>query len=230
MKGTKLSKAANGQFRIGYEGDFAPLTFVRDGMPAGLVVEILSLAFTRAGHDAEFLPVPLPDQDRALHSNEVDAIAFKAVIPDRAGVLDFSAALTTSGGAWFSKCGVTIEDRPDVGASVATPPAGPLLAQLRRDYPDLVFPHVATYADALSAVINGSADCAALNFHVGCYLANRDHAGQFALPQRPFSPLPLALAVTKGLHGHVRMEIDAVLVELRANGALGEVEARWIGI
>ena len=42
---------------------------------------------------------------------------------------------------------------------------------------------VETYAEALNAVIAGAADRAALNFHVGSTLAQRNHPGRFALPE-----------------------------------------------
>lgn len=217
------------RFRIGFEADFAPLTFVEDAEARGLVIEVLTLAFERTGQDAAFIPVPLPDQENALDRGDIDAIAFKAVIPDRAGSLAFSAPIAHSGGAWFSTQAIPAGGRPDPGARVATPGAGPLLAPLRRDYPDLIYPEVDTYAESLSAVMDGAADCAALNFHVGRYLAGRDHPGRFVLPTAPFEELALALAVPKGTHATLLSDLDSVLSELRGSGALAELEARWIG-
>lgn len=228
MKEKYLGESESGRLRIGYEADFAPLTFVWDGVARGLMIEALTLAFGQTEHEVEFLPVPLPDQEKWLHAGDIDAIAFKAVIPDRAGSLDFSVPIATSGGAWFSAAGRSAFDRPAMGARIATPGTGPLLAQLRRDYPDLVYLDVATYAESLASVADNSADHAALNFHVGRYLANRDHPGRFSLPERPYAPLALSLAVARGRQASMMNLLDSVLTGMRESGALGEIEARWI--
>lgn len=101
------------------------------------------------------------------------------------------------------------------------------MAQLQREYSDLVYLDVATYAESLEAVVTGAADVAALNFHVGCYLVNRDHPGRFNLPDGPFQTLLLALAVAKGTHASLLRDFDAALVELREDGSLSEIEKRW---
>lgn len=224
-----MSVSGSEPIRIGYETDFAPLTFVRDGQPCGLVIEALTLAFSQTGHNVEFLAVPLPDQEKSLQAGKIDAVAFKAIIADRAGSLDFSAPITTSGGAWFFASNVSKAARPAPGARVATPGAGPLLAQLRREYPDLIYLDIDTYAESLAAVVDNSADCAALNFHVGRFLATRDHPGCFTLPDAPFGPLALALAVAKNAYRPMMRAFDAALARLKASDALGEIEARWIG-
>ena len=215
------------RLRVGYEPDFAPLTFVEDGTARGMIVDILNRVFDRSGCVVDFVPVALPDQDEAVRAGEVDAIAFKAAIPERA---DFSTPLAASGAAWFGQAEIPSDGRPAPGTRLATPGAGPLLADLRRRYPDIVYIDVDTYAQALAAVVDGAADCAALNFHVGCYLAVRDHAGLFALPEAPFQKLPLALAFAKGAHACLLGQLNAGLSELREDGTLSEVESRWTGL
>lgn len=216
------------RLRVGYDADFAPLTFAEDSSVAGLVIDILNLSFGRIGCVAEYVAVALPEQENAVTAGEIDAIAFKAVVPERAAAYDFSAPLTTSGAAWFNRTGMPCGERPSAGSRIATPGAGPLLAQLQRDYPGLVYLDVDTYAESLDAVIGGTADCAALNFHVGCYLANRDHPGGFNLPDAPFQKLPLALAVAKGANASLLRDFDTALAALREDGSLDEIEARWV--
>ncbi len=216
------------RLRVGYEADFAPLTFTEDGNARGLVVESLNRAFDLAGCTADFVAVALPAQDKAVAERGIDAIAFKAVIPERAASYDFSNSIATSGAAWFARDGIPLGESPSAGSTIATPGAGPLLAQLRRVYPDLVYLDVETYAESLDAVVGGSADCAALNFHVGCYLANRDHADRFTLPNAPFQELALALAVAKGTHASLLRDLDTALAELRKDGSLDEIEQRWV--
>ena len=219
-----------GRLRVGYEADFAPLTFTEDGSARGLVVESLNLVFDRIGCVADFVPVALPAQDKAVSDGEIDAIAFKAAIPERAATYDFSNPIMTSGAAWFGCVSIPFGESPSAGSRIATPGAGPLLAQLRREYPSLVYLDVDTYAESLDAVIGGTADCAALNFHVGCYLANRDHAGRFNLPDAPFQELVLALAVAKDTHASLLRDFNATLAELGEDGSLREIELHWTSL
>ncbi|MGB0630936.1 MAG: substrate-binding periplasmic protein [Alphaproteobacteria bacterium] len=216
--------------KIGYEPDFAPLTFMAGAQAAGLVVDIVTDAVRRGGMEAAFVSVDLPDQDAALRSGDVDALAFKAIIAERAGSYDFSAPLTTSGAAWFAVDAARL--RPDgdpvSGARVATPVRGPLSAQIRRDFPELSVINVDTYAAALTAVLENRADIAALNFHVGFYLAQRDHAGRFLIPTAPFQEMPLGLAVSAGKHAALLAAIDRGLAEMRRDGTIGEIETRWL--
>lgn len=218
------------RLRVGYEADFAPLTFSEDGKARGLIIESLIRVFDVVRCVAEFVPVALPDQEKAISAGTIDAIAFKAATPERAASYDFSKPISTSGAAWFAFPGILSADRPSTGQRIATPRAGPLLAQLQREYSDLVYLDVATYAESLEAVVTGAADIAALNFHVGCYLANRDHPGRFNLPDVPFQKLLLALAVAKGTHASLLRDFDAALVELREDGSLEEIEKRWARI
>jgi len=220
--------AVTAPVRIGYEADFAPLTFREDGDACGFVIEILTLIFARIGRTAEYIPVPLPDQEKALAAGTIDAIAFKAVIPERAAAYDFSAPITVSGAAWFARDGIITDGCPSPGSRIATPGAGPLLAQLRSRYPDFDYPAVGTYAEALDAVIDGAADCAALNFHVGRYLAERDHPGIFSLPEAPFQTLDLAMATAKDKDASMMRDFDRALAELGKDGTLRAVERRWI--
>ena len=216
-------------FVIGHEPDFAPLTFLDGDESRGLVIEILVEAFGRIGITTGFAPVALPGQEAALQAGTIDAVAFKAVIAERAGDYDFSVPMMTSGAAWFVLAqGAPAGSAPAAASRLATPGKGPLIAQLRREYPDAAFPDVDTYAEALRAVVDGDADRAALNFHVGRYLAGRDHPGRFEMPAAPFSKIPLAPAFAKGRHAEIRGRFDRALAEMQSGGVVDAIERRWI--
>ncbi len=67
-----------------------------------------------------------------------------------------------------------------------------------------------------------------LNFHVGCYLANRDHPGQFELPDSSFLENPLGLAFAKGLHSEIRGRFNQALEEMKSSGIVEAIERRWL--
>lgn len=216
--------------KIGLEPDFAPLTYQSDDRAKGLIVDILASAAEIVSVETEFLPVDLPDQDAALRDGAVDALAFKAIIPDRTDAFDFSVPLTISGAAWFTSDGAQLENgtRPVPGTRVATPVRGPLSAQIRRDFPDVSVVDVDTYEVALNAVRDNNAEIAALNFHVGCYLVHRDHAGGIQIPAEPYQQIPIGLAVASGRHKLALAAINQSVTQMRRDGTLADMERRWL--
>ena len=214
---------------IGHEPDFAPLTFI-DGIESrGLVIEIVIEALGRIGVTPNFTSVPLSEHEAAVRTGKIDAVAFKAIIPEREREYDFSIPFTTSGAAWFVLPSCSLKgSQPAAGARLATPRKGPLIAQLRRDYPYAVILDVNSYSEALGAVVNGDADCAALNFHMGCYLANRDYSGQFELPDSSFLESPLGFAFAKGLHSEIRVKFNQAVEEMKSSGIVEAIERRWL--
>lgn len=214
---------------IGYEADFAPLTFLDGGKSCGLVVDLLREAFGRIDVSAQFVPVPLAEQDAAVQAGNIGAVAFKAIIAERAGVYDFSLPVATSGAAWFVLQPRSAEPyAPDAAARIATPGKGPLIAQLQRNFPEAIFPEIQTYSEALIAVRDGAADCAALNFHVGRYLAKRDHPGQFVLPETPYLKTPLGVAFARGQNEELRNRFNTVIGEMQAGGTAAVIESKWL--
>lgn len=190
--------------RIGYNPDFAPFAACRNGRAEGLVVARLAGALDAAGLMGDFRPVPLPTMVARLLAGDVDALAGVAVAPARDGVLAFSGPLVMTGGAWFALADAAWPDDDGLRAAepgrwrVVTPAAGPLAAPVRSRFPGLRLLTCTDYPEALQAVLDGRAEAAALNLQVGRHMAARDHPGRFALPDTPFFPVPLALAVPAG--------------------------------
>jgi len=190
--------------RIGFNPDFAPFADLKDGEADGLVIARLRAALDKAGLDATFLPVALPEMTERLRSGDLDALAGVAVSAERSRLFAFSRPLAMTGGAWFPRAGhgwpgdQALRDAAPGQWRVVSPRTGPLVAQIRDRFPNLEVFECRDYAAAFEAVLAGRADAAALNLQVGRLQAERDHPGLFALPQAPFFKVPLALAVAKG--------------------------------
>ena len=211
------------RFRIGHDPDFPPLNFVENGASRGLVIDIVEQLFRRIGRDAVFVPVALAQLETALET-AIDGIAFQGIVPERRARLDFAQPYFDSGGAWFVRTGAPL---PADGARIVTPAAGPLAGEVARKFPGLRLAKVANYHDALRAVLAGTADAAALNQQVGTYLCRRDFADAFTLPDRPFSPVPIAFAVGKGAHGELLAAFSRELTQ--APDIVAQAKARWLG-
>ncbi|MCC2096614.1 MAG: transporter substrate-binding domain-containing protein [Hyphomicrobiales bacterium] len=222
MAGTKIA--------VGYEPGFAPLTF-RDeesGHAKGLFIEVLTAAFGRCSIEPEYIPADLAGQDGLVAEGRLDAVAMKAAIPERAAIYDFSDSVMSSGAAWFALDAQTMKAPPRAGERIATPLQGPLHAQLSRDFPEARIVSAGSYIEALKAVIDGDADRAALNFHIGHMLARRDFAGRFVLPDGPYQHMQLPVAFAKGRHEEIRLAFNRALDTMRADGELAAIEKRWL--
>jgi polar amino acid transport system substrate-binding protein len=188
-------------YRIGFDHPFQPFAWLDDsGRPTGTLLGRVGRILARAGLPYEWVPMTLAQTEPALRAGEVDALAFKGITPERLSTIDFSKTLEVSGAALFRRAGLPASDDPHAfpGLRAATPRAGPLAAQLQRDYPEIACELVSSYEEALDALAAGTVDLAALNFQAGIAIAQARHPGRIGLPSAPYAPLPLAFAVAKG--------------------------------
>ena len=216
--------------RIGFDHPFAPFGFVEDGEPKGMLIELVGAVLERVGRPYEFVPLPLEQSERALLERRVDALAWKGISAERRKSMDFSAALTVTGGAAFTCPGLASStDLNDfAGLTVVTPRSGPLYAQIEREFPGVKLRDGVTYEGSFDALLSGQADVAALNLQVGLLLARSKYPGEFGLPTAPCIPVPLAFAVPKGASQELLRSFDAQLAALQAEGAAQRIAEKWL--
>ena len=215
--------------RIAYEPDFLPLTCENDGAPEGLVIEILNLAFSRAGLEAAYVPLPLADHITALAADDVDAIAFKAITPGHDRGCDFSDPIIKTGAAWLAPTARpwTVADGVD-RPRVATPATGPLVALIRDRFPELQIFETSSYDESLNAAATGEADVTALNYHIGVHLVRRGYKNALSIPGAPFDEMDAALAVAVDDPQNILPSFNRALAEFRSSGGIAKIEAAWL--
>lgn len=216
--------------RIAYEPDFLPLTNRRNGGAEGLVIDILEQTFAHAELAIEFVPIALSNHMKVLGENDAEAIAFKAITPGHDRGCDFSDPMIKTGAAWFCPAAnpwsvADAVERP----RVATPATGPLVATIENNFPELTIIKVASYDDSLKAVTSHSADVAALNFHIGTFLARRGYQGEIDVPQHPFEELDAALAVATNDPHNILEPFNQALAIVHSEGITKKIEAQWLG-
>ncbi len=204
--------------KVGYNLDFAPFCFEEHGSARGLVIERVATIFESSEIPFEFLPVRLPDMITALDTGRVDVLAGIASTLDRRSKLSFSKPLVMTGGAWFALKGGSVDCEPDAGAwRVVTPAAGPLAAPIQKRYPLIKLETCGDYDAALQTVVNGKADAAALNFHVGKLLCDKNYPDMFQRPAAPFFPVPLAIALKPADPLNILQRLNVHILDAWAN-------------
>lgn len=211
---SSLKSDAGRPLRLGHDIDLAPFAAVEDGQSTGWLLAAAMRAFAQVGRAAQPVPLALGTFEAALKSGEIDAFVGVAVTEERRARLALSAPLVTTGGAWFRP---TRRGGPIRRA--ATPAGGPLVAVLRRHFPDVAVVETADYAGSLAATLAGEADAAALNLHAGRLLAVRAFDGAFELPLHPFLAIDLAIAVGRSTAA-LLAPLDRAIAALKADGAL----------
>ena len=193
--------------RVGYQEDFPPFVASGPAGPQGLAVDILTAGFEKLGIDAEWVPLSLTEQISALCNGDVDMLACLGVTAERQNEVVFGELIIRTGGALF-----TLEGQWAEPTRIVTPSAGPLIAATQAAYPTCSIVKAGDYPHALSLVIEGYADAAALNFHVGSQVAEREFPGRFAPPDTTFQTVYLAPAWAPSHDAAVRTAITNALV------------------
>ena len=85
------------------------------------------------------------------------------------------------------------------------------------------------YSESLKAVLEGTADAAALNIHGGTYLSNQMFPGSFTLPGEIFLEVMLAAAVLKSRQTLFLRRLNEGLESIRRDGTYTKITARWLG-
>jgi ABC-type amino acid transport substrate-binding protein len=216
--------------RIGFDVPFEPFGLLREGQPAGMLVELVAAMCNEAGIAHSFVTMPLAETEPSLMSGAVDALAFKGVTPERLPRMDFSDLLITTGAAIFTRIGTAHSDALEdfYGKTVVSPRKGPMWSFIERQHPALHLVDGDNYENAFAMLADGRADLAALNFHAGCAIAKRLFPGQFNLPVTSYVPLPVALAMAKGRHPDLLARLNLALATLRRDGRWQQIHDRWM--
>ena len=210
---------------------FAPFADVQDGKSVGLMVDLIREAAAREGIDAQFVPVPFEQVQETLQDGRADAIFPLAITPARRQTFDFSDPFVTTGGAIYVRAPNPSPESLAAlsGKIVMTPRTGPLVAILQATAPDIRLVTTATYEETLARLVNGEADAAALNFHVGALLAAKLYPGKVTASRFVFAEAPNAVGVLKGRNAALLTRLDAGLAAIKADGAWRQINKRWIG-
>ena len=195
--------------RIGFNEDFYPFAYGTRMHCAGMVIDIVKATFANAGLQIQLVPLRIGDVEEQLAKRNLDILAGVAINEQRHKTIRFSQPIVQTGGAWF-----IASASPARGGSpkrVSTPGTGPLVSIINQQFPDIVVVKTENYCTALEAALSETVDAAALNYHVGCYIAERDFSRRFTLPDQPFCNLPLAMAFNNTVSNALIDEINQSL-------------------
>jgi len=215
--------------RVAHAESFPPYAEARDGKSEGMAVDILRAAAAKAGLQLSFVIVPFEQLQRTVEDGRADAIFPTGITPERRKTLDFSAPLLTTGGSLYVRAPQQAPDdlKSLEGKTVVTPRTGPLAAYIEKNAPQVKLIRSASYEESLALLVEGRADAAALNSHVGGRIADKLYPGKVNVARRMFLEVPLAVAVAKGTQGPMLKRLDEGIAAIRADGSWEAINRRW---
>lgn len=215
--------------RVAHAESFPPYAEGREGRSEGMAVDILRAAAAKAGLQLAFVIVPFEELQRTVEDGRADAIFPTGITPERRRTLDFSAPLLSTGGSLYVRAPAPAPDELAAlaGKAVVTPRTGPLAAYIEKNTPQVKVLRSASYEESLAMLVEGKADAAALNSHVGSRIAEKLYPGKVNVASRMFLEVPLAVAVKKGTQSALIHEIDKGLAAIRADGTWDAINRRW---
>jgi len=175
--------------RVGYQEDFSPFAALGPDGAEGLAVDILTGGFETLGVEVSWVPLPLDRQLASLNGREVDLLACLGITDERQKEVVFGEPIIQTGGAIFR-----LLETPTKPVRIVTPSAGPLVTATKNSFPECSVVTVDDYLAALKSVVEGHADAAALNVHVGQQVAEREFPEKFDYPSPIFREVFLAPA------------------------------------
>lgn len=203
---------------------FPPFAELTPQGSAGIAVDVLREAAELAGLKLELLALPFAQLQAAASDGRASAIFPVAVNPERNDRFDFSDPLIVSGGGLFTR---TSDDAGAAslamlaGKVVTTPASGPLVEIIRRSAPGVSILPSASYEESFEQLIDGRADMAALNFHVGKAMIAQRFAGLVSAPSSTFVDMPMAVAAPRKTRRWLIERLNRALRQIRPPAATG---------
>jgi len=223
--------AANDQprrtLRLVGDRDYPPLTYLADGVPAGLDVDIAREVAARLGIDLAIELMDWNEAQRQVRDGQADGLLALSITPERQRLYEFTRPTAAREFGLFVRRGdIVIRGVGDLGhARVGVTPGGyPRSFLTGRRVGELVL--IENYADGLDQLSKGTLDAVAADTWVGTYTLQQRRISNVRLTGPAFAGLEGGLAL--GQHqAALAADIDQVIDQMRADGTLDDIWTRW---
>jgi glutamate/aspartate transport system substrate-binding protein len=244
-QGTLERIAQRGEFRLGYNPDSRPLSFVEDGEPVGYSVDICRRVAAAVREHLNlpdmkitYVPVSLDERFDAVVEGDIDIECGSTTITlGRQELVDFTLMTFVTGGAILTMPDSRIATLDDLaGKRVAvirnTTNERALRAHLSENLIDARVVDVADSADGMSRLQRGNVDAYASDqiVLIGDVLRILDEnpRASFSFGDELFSYEPYALIVRRN-DADFRLVANRAIAQMLRSGQFAQLYQRWIG-
>ena len=244
-QGTLERIADRGEFRVGYNPDSRPLSFVEDGEPAGYSVDICRRIATAVRRHLDlpdmrvtWIPVTLAQRFNAIENGDIDIECGSTTMTlGRMERVDFTMMTFVTGATLLSRGDARVASMDDLaGRRVAVMPDTTTETALRAHLADNLIDarviEVEESAQGMAMLQAGDVDAYASDQVVligdALQILDADPRASFSFADELFSYEPYSLMIQRG-DPDFRLVANRAIAQIFRSGQYAQLYQRWIG-
>jgi PAS domain S-box-containing protein len=207
--------------------NIAPVVFMEDNAPAGVVVDIARALVPYLSRPMEIRAMDWPTAQTLVAEGKADALMQINQTEERKKIYDFSDPLLESQFSIFTRT-----DRVDIlglaslhGVKVGVEKGG-LPQQTLVVHPEIQLVVISDFLDGFKQLSDGTLDAVVVDYRVGSYTLAKNNIKDIRATGEPIAFSQSAFAVKKG---NIKLlnEINAGLRTIKANGMYQAILTKW---
>lgn len=229
---------SRGYLSVATEDDYTPFEFMKDGVATGYDNELLALVRKQLGVTVKQQVMPWSGILPGVTTGKFDmAVSAVLATDERKKTFDFLSPTSEAVTFYATKKGAPIKAAADLAGKVVGAETGSaMLTDLKNFNEELKkkgaglkqIVEYQGYPEAYQDLALGRIDAVA-NTQISLMSLVKTRPDAFTVGQAIGKPVFIAWAVKKGNTDVARM-VDAILLELRKNGQLYELQQKWLGV
>jgi polar amino acid transport system substrate-binding protein len=151
-----LETGTPGVLKVAYRTDDKPVSFLQDGKPAGLLIELMNKIADRLGLEVSYVSTTFAAMVPSVRNHQYDTAAFGVLVtPEREAVVDFTTAIGYGQAQLVSRKDAPLATLESAGGKTVAITTGsaliPLLQKIAPQVSIRQFPNIASSTNALLA-------------------------------------------------------------------------------
>ena len=227
LAGVLASAAAAPPIRLAGDRDYAPITYLEDGIAKGFDIDVIRALGEILGWDLQIELTSWDAAQKRVQAGDAELLTGMSITEERKASWDFAAPTITHSFALFvTERQLAIHGVEDLRGRRVGVTSGGLPRTLLGAKPGIELVLIANYAQGFELLREGKLDALAADTWVAGYVVSKSRIQGVALAGPPFATLDGGIAVPKGKTALLE-EINRGLDKLRQDGTLDDIRRKW---
>ncbi len=149
-----------GELRVAYRTDDKPVSFLQDGQPAGLLIDLTNSIAERLGLRVTYVSTTFAAMVPAVRNHQYDTAAFGVIVtPERKAVVNFTSPIGYGQAQLVSRKSAPLAKLENAaGKTVAVTTGSALIPVLQQVAPQITVKQFPNIASSINALLSGQID------------------------------------------------------------------------
>ena len=207
--------------------DYPPITYLEDGTPAGLDVDVAAAISETLGREVRVVLMDWNTAQERVLRGQADGLLSLSVSADRTALFDFTDSTGMHEFGIFVRRGaLPLRGTGDLAGKRVGVTRGGMPRRVLESEPDVSLVFIRNYEEGFEQLAAGALDAVAADRWVGSYTLERHDVPNIVMAGGAFASAASGIAVKRG-NTEVLDDINHAIREIKANGTLGEIQDRW---